>query len=126
MIGVGIAWSSILSMPYAILSSALPAERMGVYMGIFNFFIVIPEIIASLTFGPISRTFFGMTNQNTPLYFVLIGGVCMFVAAALVGLVYDPGDRVPEAAVILGDEHEPFLIQESAQPVPSSGFPERR
>jgi hypothetical protein len=50
----------------------------------------------------------------------------MFVAAALVGLVYDPGDRVPEAAVILGDEHEPFLLPESAQPVPSSGLPGRR
>ena len=55
MVGVGIAWASILSMPYAILSTALPAERMGVYMGIFNFFIVIPEIIASLAFGPITR-----------------------------------------------------------------------
>src|SRR6266851_3512427 len=51
MVGVGIAWASILSMPYAILSGALPAARMGVYMGIFNFFIVIPEIIASLFFG---------------------------------------------------------------------------
>ena len=47
MVGVGIAWASILSMPYAILSSALPAARMGVYMGVFNFFIVIPEILAS-------------------------------------------------------------------------------
>jgi maltose/moltooligosaccharide transporter len=48
----GVAWASILSMPYAILAGALPAERMGVYMGIFNFFIVLPEIIAALTFGP--------------------------------------------------------------------------
>ncbi|HYE15816.1 MAG TPA: MFS transporter, partial [Pyrinomonadaceae bacterium] len=52
MVGVGIAWASILSMPYAILSGALPPTRMGVYMGVFNFFIVIPEIIASFTFGP--------------------------------------------------------------------------
>jgi maltose/moltooligosaccharide transporter len=126
MIGVGIAWASILSMPYAILSSALPAERMGVYMGIFNFFIVIPEIIAALTFGPISRTVFGTTNENTPLYFVLIGGVCMLVAAALVSFVDDPGAEVPERAVIIGDEHERFLVQESAQPVPSSGLPGRR
>src|SRR5262249_25595293 len=51
MLGVGIAWASILSMPYAILSGALPAARIGVYMGIFNFFIVIPEITQSLTFG---------------------------------------------------------------------------
>src|SRR3954466_8311674 len=55
MVGVGIAWASILSMPYAILSTALPTDRMGVYMGIFNFFIVIPEIVASLLFGPLTR-----------------------------------------------------------------------
>ena len=54
MVGVGIAWASILSMPYAILSNALPPGRMGVYMGVFNFFIVIPEIVASLGFGPLS------------------------------------------------------------------------
>src|SRR5258706_2903080 len=54
MVGVGIAWASILSMPYAILSGALPAAPMGVHMGIFNFFILIPEIIASLVFGPIT------------------------------------------------------------------------
>ena len=59
MVGVGIAWASILSMPYAILSGALPPERMGVYMGIFNFFIVIPEIVASFTFGPVIRRLFG-------------------------------------------------------------------
>ena len=55
MVGVGIAWASILSMPYAILSGALPAGRMGVYMGVFNFFIVIPEIVAALGFGPLTR-----------------------------------------------------------------------
>jgi maltose/moltooligosaccharide transporter len=55
MVGVGIAWASILSMPYAILSSALPPARMGVYMGIFNFFIVIPEITQALTFGWLIR-----------------------------------------------------------------------
>ncbi len=60
MIGVGIAWASILAMPYAILSNALPPARMGVYMGVFNFFIVIPEIIASVTFGPIIR---GITRE---------------------------------------------------------------
>src|SRR4029078_12113866 len=58
MVGVGIAWASILSMPYAILSGVLPPARMGVYMGIFNFFIVIPEIIASLTFQPLVRYVF--------------------------------------------------------------------
>ena len=51
MTGVGIAWASILSMPYAMLSGSLPEDKIGVYMGIFNFFIVLPEIIASLGFG---------------------------------------------------------------------------
>ena len=51
----GVAWASILSMPYAILAGALPPERMGVYMGIFNFFIVLPEILAALTFGPLVK-----------------------------------------------------------------------
>jgi maltose/moltooligosaccharide transporter len=126
MIGVGIAWASILSMPYAILSTALPPERMGVYMGIFNFFIVIPEIIAALTFGPISRGVFGEGNPSAPLYFVLIGGVALLIAAALMAFVQDRERDVPEPAVILGDEHEPLLVQESVQPVPSSGMPERR
>jgi maltose/moltooligosaccharide transporter len=127
MIGVGIAWASILSMPYAILSTALPVERMGVYMGIFNFFIVIPEIIAALAFGPLSRAAFGAGNPNAPLYFVMLGGVCLLVAAALVGIVQDNAAReVPEPAVIRSDEVEPFLVPESAQPVPSSGMPGRK
>ena len=104
MVGVGIAWASILSMPYAMLSQALPAERMGVYMGIFNFFIVIPEILAALTFGPISRTLFGQGNPNAPLYFVLIGGACFIVAALLVtrvdDAVHDAGVAAPAHASI--------------------------
>src|SRR5205807_4082984 len=67
MVGVGVAWASILSMPYAILSTALPPTRMGVYMGIFNFFIVIPEIVAALAFGPLIRLVFGSANANAPL-----------------------------------------------------------
>ena len=122
MVGVGIAWASILSMPYAILSTAIPPDRMGVYMGIFNFFIVIPEIIAALFFGPLSRTLFGIGNPNTPLYFVLLGGCCLIVAAALVGLVDDRGAREPSPeAVLRGDEMERLLVQESIQPVPSTG-----
>ncbi|HEX6746925.1 MAG TPA: MFS transporter [Longimicrobium sp.] len=123
MVGVGIAWASILSMPYAILSGALPASRMGVYMGIFNFFIVIPEIVASLTFGPIIRTVFGQDNPNAPLYMVMTGGVCLLIAAALVARVNDVGERAGgEEAMIAADEHEPFMIQESAQPVPSDAL----
>ncbi len=89
MIGVGIAWASILSMPYAILSTALPPHRMGVYMGVFNFFIVIPEIIASVGFGPLTRYLFGEDNPNAPLYVVMLGGICLLVASALVAFVRD-------------------------------------
>ncbi|HEY2374887.1 MAG TPA: MFS transporter [Gemmatimonadaceae bacterium] len=127
MVGVGIAWASILSMPYAILSTALPPQRMGVYMGIFNFFIVTPEIAAGSLFGRFSRATFGAGNPQTPLYFVMIGGVCMLVAAALVGIVDDRAVReVPEAAIVRADEVEPLLVPESAQPVPSSGMPGRK
>ncbi len=123
MVGVGIAWASILSMPYAILSGALPAARIGVYMGVFNFFIVIPEIVQALTFGWIIRHVFGENNPNSPLYMVTLGGVFLLIAAALVIRVHDVADRnVPEADVIRGDEVEPLLVQESAQPVPSTGL----
>ena len=122
MVGVGIAWASILSMPYAILSGALPPERMGLYMGVFNFFIVIPEIVAALGFGPLSRALFGEGNPQAPLYFVMLGGLSLLAAAASVGLVRDVG------AGELGDhplrpEAEPLLVpQPSAQPVPSDGL----
>jgi maltose/moltooligosaccharide transporter len=119
MVGVGIAWASILSMPYAILAGSLPAARMGVYMGVFNFFIVIPEIVASLTFQPLVKYVF----NNNPLYVVMLGGASLLVAAALVARVHEPVDRdVPEDSVIKADEFEPFGIQESAQPVPSTGL----
>ncbi|HVE77807.1 MAG TPA: MFS transporter [Gemmatimonadaceae bacterium] len=123
MVGVGIAWASILSMPYAILSTALPPDRMGLYMGVFNFFIVIPEIVASLAFGPLIRATFGENNPNAPLYVVMLGGVFMLTAAACVALVRDAGEQpVPERAVIAGDAGEPLLVQQSAQPVPSTGL----
>ncbi len=123
MIGVGIAWASILSMPYAILSGALPAARIGIYMGVFNFFIVIPEIIQALTFGPIIRAVFGPDNHNAPLYMVMVGGAFMLIAALLVFRVQDLGDRdVPEDAVLAADEHVPIIPPESVQPVPSTGL----
>jgi maltose/moltooligosaccharide transporter len=75
----GVAWASILSMPYAILAGALPPERMGVYMGIFNFFIVLPEIIAALTFGPLVKNLLG----GNLVYAVMAGGVFMLLAAVL-------------------------------------------
>ena len=120
MVGVGIAWASILSMPYAILSGAIPAHRMGVYMGVFNFFIVIPEIVASVLFGPLIRRAFGQDNPRASLYMVMLGGVCMAIAALLVTRVHDMGEA-PAEAVIEADEHEPFSVQGSVQPVPSTG-----
>lgn len=122
MVGVGIAWASILSMPYAILSGSIPAARMGVYMGVFNFFIVIPEILASLGFKHLIRLLFGADNPNTPQYMVVLGGISLLIAAVLVMRVRDDGDAAPENAVIAGDEHEPLTTQQSAQPVPSDAL----
>lgn len=79
MTGVGIAWASILSMPYAMISAYLPANKVGVYMGIFNFFIVLPEIIASLGFGWIMKNLL----HNDRLAAVQIGGILMVIAAGL-------------------------------------------
>jgi len=123
MIGVGIAWASILAMPYAILSGAIPGARMGVYMGIFNFFIVIPEIIASFAFGPVIRALFGPDNPKSPMYVVMAGGVFLALAAISVLLVKDVADKnVPGDAVLAADEHELLTLPESAQPVPSTGL----
>jgi maltose/moltooligosaccharide transporter len=79
----GVAWASILSMPYAMLAGALPPERMGVYMGIFNFFIVLPEIIASLAFGPVVKYWLG----GNLVHAVMAGGVFMLLAAVLAQFV---------------------------------------
>jgi maltose/moltooligosaccharide transporter len=126
MVGVGIAWASILSMPYAILSTALPPNRMGVYMGVFNFFIVIPEIIASLGFGPLIRVLFGKDNPNAPLYVVMLGGVCLLTAAACVALVREViVSDVPGRAVLRADAEERLLVPETIQPVPSTGLVDR-
>ena len=76
---VGIAWSSILSMPYAMLVPSLPSHQIGVYMGIFNFFIVLPEIIASLFFGDIMSAWL----DNSRIAAVTIGGVLLIVAGFL-------------------------------------------
>ena len=112
--------------PLAILSSALPPARMGVYMGVFNFFIVIPEIIASLGFGPLTRALFGQDNVNAPLYTVMLGGVCMLVAAACVSLVDDTERTVSPDTLLEADRRERFTVQESMQPVPSTGVDPRR
>ena len=79
MIGVGIAWASILSVPYAMLSGALPASKMGYYMGVFNFFIVIPQLVAASILGFLVGTFF----DSQPVYALLIGGFSMILAGLL-------------------------------------------
>jgi len=89
---------------------------------VFNFFIVIPEIVASLGFGPLTRALFGENNPNAPLYTVMLGGVCLLTAAACVTLVDDSERRIPIDAVLEGDRHEPLTVQDSLQPVPSSGI----
>ncbi len=76
---VGIAWASILSMPYSMLAGFIPEQKMGIYMGIFNFFIVLPEIIASLFFGKIMSTFL----HNDRLMAVQIGGVLLILASVI-------------------------------------------
>ncbi len=85
MIGVGIAWASILSVPYAILSGSLPAHKMGVYMGIFNFFIVIPQLTAASILGVLVRGLF----DGQAIYALLLGGASLVVAAAATLFVDD-------------------------------------
>ena len=97
MTGVGIAWASILSMPYAMLAGALPENKIGVYMGIFNFFIVLPEIIASLFFGWIMQHLL----NNDRMLAVQIGGVMMILAALLCYFIVTEkkNERIDEAKV---------------------------
>jgi maltose/moltooligosaccharide transporter len=83
MVLVGIAWASILSMPYAMLSNAIPAQKMGFYMGVFNFFIVIPQILASLGLGTLMKSVLG----DNPMNAVLLGGCSMVAAGLCVGFV---------------------------------------
>ncbi|HOV11848.1 MAG TPA: MFS transporter [Bacteroidales bacterium] len=85
MVGVGIAWASILSMPYAILTGSLPRDKMGVYMGIFNFFIVIPQILAASILGFITKEIF----KGEAIYSLILGGISMAIAALMVLFVKD-------------------------------------
>lgn len=90
MIGVGIAWASILAMPYAILAGSIPIRKMGVYMGIFNFFITLPQIINAIIGGPIVARLFG----NQAIWAIVMAGVAMILAAGFVIFVEDKDDVV--------------------------------
>jgi maltose/moltooligosaccharide transporter len=86
MVGVGFAWASILSLPYALLSDNLPAEKMGIYMGIFNFFIVIPQLLAASVLGLLLRVFF----HAQPIYALALGGASLLIAGLCVLRVEEP------------------------------------
>jgi maltose/moltooligosaccharide transporter len=92
MIGVGIAWASILSLPYALLSDVLPTAKMGIYMGIFNFFIVIPQLIAASVLGLLLREFFG----GQGVYGLVIGGALMVLAGFATLLVDKEAEPVSQ------------------------------
>jgi len=89
MIGVGVAWASILSMPYAILAGSLPAQKMGLYMGIFNFFIVLPQLLAATILGFVTRTYFG----GEAVYALVLGGIVMIIAAGTMYFVDDVDEK---------------------------------
>jgi maltose/moltooligosaccharide transporter len=89
MVGIGMAWASILSMPYAILTGSLPQNKMGVYMGIFNFFIVIPQILAASILGSMVRHLFEGNTMNA----LISGGISMIIASAVVVFVKDVDDK---------------------------------
>ncbi len=93
MIGLGFAWASILAMPYAMLIDAIPQHKMGIYMGIFNFFIVIPQIVNGLFGGMIVSNVFG----KMAIDYVVVGGVCMLIAAAVtMFLIKNDEDESPK------------------------------
>lgn len=89
MIGVGFAWASIVSMPYCILAGSLPSQKMGVYMGIFNFFIVLPQLLAASVLGLLVRVVF----DGEPIYALALGGASMIIGGVIVRNIYDPTDK---------------------------------
>ena len=105
MAGVGIAWASILSMPYSILAGAIPSNRMGIYMGIFNFFIVIPEILSSLVFGWIMHSLLGDDRMKA----LIVGGVCFLLAALLMQRVREVTIRDDSLAPVPLPERQPAV-----------------
>ncbi|QQS52386.1 MAG: MFS transporter [Bacteroidota bacterium] len=94
MVGIGVAWAGILAMPYAILSGSLPAKRMGIYMGLFNLTVVVPQILSGLFGGPILRNFFG----GQGIYILIMAGIIMVIGAFLVSFVEDKSSENAEVA----------------------------
>jgi maltose/moltooligosaccharide transporter len=93
MVGVGFAWASILAMPYVILSASIPPGKLGIYMGIFNFFITLPQIINGLVGGWIVKYLYA----GQPVYAIVLAGIFMMCAAVSVVYVYDPASiRIKE------------------------------
>src|SRR6185503_19985358 len=89
MIGVGFAWASIVSMPYALLAGSVPSRKMGVYMGIFNFFIVIPQLVI----GTVTRTLLEKCFDGQAIYVLVVGGVSLLLAGVLALRVREPDLR---------------------------------
>lgn len=118
MAGVGVAWASILSMPYVILSTSVPPMRMGIYMGVFNLFIVIPQVVMSFIMPPLIKGVIG----DDPVRVVMIGGASLLIAALSVFIVEDTHQPVPVGRVLEADEHERLTTVGTAQPVPSTGL----
>ena len=90
MLGIGIAWAAILAMPYAILANSLPAERMGVYMGIFNITVVVPQIVSGIVLGTMLKSFF----NDEAIYMILLAGFSMILASASAMLFVKDNSKV--------------------------------
>lgn len=105
MIGVGIAWASTLTMPYSILAGSLPANKMGFYMGVFNFFIVIPQMVAAAILGFTLKSVFG----NEAIYALVIGGISMVIAGLLNFIVKEDQDENATEIIdeVMSTEHSP-------------------
>jgi maltose/moltooligosaccharide transporter len=83
-VGIGIAWASILAMPYAILASSLPQRKLGIYMGLFNIFIVVPQLLVATVMGSIMKAFF----PDQPIWTMLAAAIVM--GAAAVSMLFVP------------------------------------
>jgi maltose/moltooligosaccharide transporter len=99
MIGIGIAWASIVSLPYAILAGCVPAEKMGIYMGVFNIFIVVPQLLAATVLGFLVTNLFG----GEPIYAMAIAAVSFVLAAAATLLVTDGESAAGAPAPLAGE-----------------------